>query len=113
MAEIVPLHLTVAVDAAAATELAPRVGVAIRDALRAASLTDRALFDEDALASTAAPAVMAEILRIRQATPAETAIARVRALHREEYGSCAACTSVFSVSWPCATIRALDGEEQP
>jgi hypothetical protein len=36
------------------------------------------------------------------------AIARVRELHREDYGSCAECTSVFSVSWPCPTIRALD-----
>ncbi|WP_435279137.1 hypothetical protein [Streptomyces sp. 1222.5] len=39
------------------------------------------------------------------------AIARLRALHREEYGSCAECTHAISVLWPCPTIRALDGEE--
>ncbi|WP_435279298.1 hypothetical protein [Streptomyces sp. 1222.5] len=40
------------------------------------------------------------------------AVARLRALHREEYGSCAECTHAISVLWPCPTIRALDGEEQ-
>jgi uncharacterized protein with gpF-like domain len=41
------------------------------------------------------------------------AIARVRALHHEEYGSCAECTHEFSVPFPCPTVRAIDGEEQP
>ena len=42
-------------------------------------------------------------------------IKRVRALHRQEYGdgSCAECTHEFHVSYPCPTIRALDGQEQP
>ncbi|MER5750657.1 hypothetical protein [Streptomyces sp. NPDC002088] len=41
------------------------------------------------------------------------AIDRLRALHREEYGSCAECTHEYGVPYPCPTIRALDGEEQP
>lgn len=41
---------------------------------------------------------------------AEAAIARVRALHKEEYGCCAECTSVHAVPYPCPTIRALDGD---
>ncbi|MFR9794283.1 hypothetical protein ACL07V_37615 [Streptomyces sp. MB22_4] len=39
-------------------------------------------------------------------------IARIRALHREDYGSCAECTHEFGVPWPCPTIRALDGGHQ-
>jgi hypothetical protein len=35
--------------------------------------------------------------------------ARVRALHREEYGLCAACTDSHGVPWPCPTINALNG----
>lgn len=111
MAHSPTLHLKVDADATAAEELAPRVKAAARDALATADLVSRALFDEDAIAGLVASAVMAEILRVRQATPAETAIARVRALHRNEYESCAECTHVFSVPWPCPTIRALDGEE--
>lgn len=44
---------------------------------------------------------------------ASTRIKRVRQLHREEYGGCAECTHESSVAWPCATISALNGEEQP
>lgn len=113
MARPTTLHLKVDADSTAAVELAPRVKAAAHDALTAADLASRALFDEDALAGLVASAVMAEILRVRQATPAEAAIARVRALHRNEYESCAECTHEFSVSYPCPTIRALDGEEQP
>lgn len=40
---------------------------------------------------------------------AEQAIARVRALHREEYGSCEHCTRADSVPYPCPTILALNG----
>ncbi|MEU1272961.1 hypothetical protein [Streptomyces sp. NPDC005799] len=40
---------------------------------------------------------------------AEQAIARVQALHKEEYGCCAECTSVHAVPYPCPTIRALEG----
>lgn len=43
---------------------------------------------------------------------ASARIKRVRALHREEYGSCAECTHEFGVPWPCPTIQALD-KEQP
>jgi hypothetical protein len=41
---------------------------------------------------------------------AEQALARVRELHREEYGSCEHCTRADSVPYPCPTIRALDGD---
>lgn len=60
-----------------------------------------------------------QIRRVREALgtdePDETAdlrntIARVRSLHREEYGSCAHCTRADSVPWPCPTIRVLNGE---
>lgn len=116
MAATTTLHLKVDTDATAAVELAPRVKAAVHDALTTASL-DRVLFDEDALSGAVASAVLAEILRVRQATPAESAqaraIERVRQLHREEYGSCAECTHEYGVSFPCATIRTLDGEDQP
>lgn len=36
------------------------------------------------------------------------AIARIRELHTEDYGSCRECTHSHSVPWPCPTIRALD-----
>lgn len=101
------LHLKVDADTTAAAELTPRIKTAIHDALTAASRTGV----ED-LAGAAAYAVMTEILLVRQATPAEVAIARVRALHREEYGSCAECAHEYGVPWPCPTIQALDGKEQ-
>jgi len=41
------------------------------------------------------------------------AVERVRKLHAEEYGCCSHCTRAESVLFPCATIRALDGEGQP
>jgi hypothetical protein len=41
------------------------------------------------------------------------AVGRVRTLHRQEYGSCAECTHESSVAYPCPTVRALDGQEQP
>jgi len=44
---------------------------------------------------------------------ASARIKRVRALHREDYGGCAECTHESSVPFPCATIRALNGQEQP
>jgi hypothetical protein len=106
------LHLKVDADSTAAVELAPRVKAAILDGLGAALAEGGTLLDWDALAGAAAATVMAEILRVRQATPAEAAIARVRALHREEYGCCAECTHESGVPSPCATIRTLDGEEQ-
>ncbi|MFI5687918.1 hypothetical protein [Streptomyces sp. NPDC051636] len=51
-----------------------------------------------------------EALAIDEPSGADTAIARVRALHREECGSCAHCTRADSVPYPCPTIRALDGD---
>lgn len=113
MARTTTLHLKVDADSTAAVELAPRVKAAALGALTNADFADRALFDEEVLASAVASAVMAEILRVRQATPAEAALARVRTLHRNEYESCAECTHESSVSFPCPTIRALDGEGQP
>lgn len=111
MARTTTLRLKVDTDTTAASELTPRIKAAIHDALTAA----REMGVGD-LAGAAAYAVMAEILRVRQATPAESeqarAIERVRQLHREEYGSCAECTHEYGVSFPCATIRALDGEDQ-
>lgn len=112
MAHTTTLHLKIDVDSTAAVELAPRVKAAALGALTNADFADRALFDEEVLAGAVASEVMAEILRVRQATLAEAAIARVRALHREEWGSCAECTHESSVLYPCATIRALYGEEQ-
>jgi len=41
------------------------------------------------------------------------AVGRVRTLHREDYGSCAECTHESSVAYPCATVTALNGREQP
>lgn len=108
MAHTTTLRLKTDVDNTVAAELTPRLKTAICEALTAARTTG---VDDEA--GAAAYAVMVEILRVRQATPAETAIDRVRALHREEHGSCAECTHEFSVPFPCPTIRALDGEEQP
>ncbi|MGY5048269.1 hypothetical protein ACWDE0_21955 [Streptomyces sp. 900105755] len=99
------LHLKVDVDSTRATELAPRLKSVIGEALTGA---DRMGVDDRA--GAAAYAVITEILHLRHATPAEAAIARVRALHREEYGCCAECTHESGVLWPCPTIRALDGE---
>lgn len=42
------------------------------------------------------------------ASPAEVAIERVRALHRETPAG-GYCISCKSWGWPCPTIRALDG----
>lgn len=44
---------------------------------------------------------------------ASARIKRVRQLHRNEYESCSECTHESGVAWPCATIRALNGQEQP
>lgn len=100
------LHLKVDADATTATELAP----VVQDAIRS-TLTNAGLASVDELAGAATTGVMTEILRVRSCTPAEAAVARVRALHREEYGGCAECTHESSVFWPCATIRALNGEQ--
>lgn len=108
MARTTTLHLKVDVDNTHAAELTPRLKTAIHDAL-----TDAGRMGVDDVAGAAAYAVVVEIFRVRQATPAEAALARVRALHRNEYESCAECTHESSVLYPCATIRALDGEEQP
>jgi len=48
-----------------------------------------------------------------QIRTANAAIARVRALHVNEYGSCAECTSVHSALWPCPTIVTLDQSGEP
>lgn len=110
MAHTTTLHLKVDADSTAAVDLAPRVKAAILDGLGAALVEGGKLLDWDAIAAAATRSVMAEILRVRQATPAEAAIARVRALHREEYGSCAECTHEYGVPFPCPTVRALDRE---
>jgi hypothetical protein len=44
---------------------------------------------------------------------ASARVRRIRALHRDEYGSCSECTHEFGVPYPCPTIRTLDGEKQP
>ncbi|MFE3031543.1 hypothetical protein ACFXKY_07830 [Streptomyces canus] len=55
----------------------------------------------------------------RQAARAEAATERVRALHRrnEHTGDCEHCSAGdypdYSVPYPCPTIRALEGREQP
>jgi hypothetical protein len=103
------LHLKVDVDNTHAAELAPRLKTAIHDALTAA---DRMGVDD--AAGAAAYAVVVEIFRVRQATPAEVAIARVRSLHHDweaDPGHCAHCTGPDGnlVRSPCPTIRALNG----
>jgi hypothetical protein len=51
--------------------------------------------------------------------PGEAAIARVRVLHRrnENTGECEYCSfrdyPTYAVPFPCDTVRALDGQEQP
>lgn len=110
MARTDTLHLKVTTDTSEATELVPRIGAAVRGALAAAGLAVA-----DSVVAAAAADVMAEIIRVRQATPEESAqarvVERVRSLHRQEYGSCAECTHESSVLYPCPTIRALDTPE--
>ena len=107
MAHTATLHLKVDADSTAAAELTPRIRAAIHEALEAA---ERMGIDD--VAGAAAYAVMIEILQVRQATPAEAAIARVRALHQSEYEACSSCsTNDRYQEWPCPTIRALNGEQ--
>lgn len=47
----------------------------------------------------------------RRAERAEAAIERVKQLHRMEHGECVECMGESSAPWPCATIRALEGQE--
>lgn len=109
MARTAPLHLKVTTDTTTAAELTPRIRTAIHEALEAAER-----MGVDDVAGAAAYAVMIEILQVRKATPAEAAVARVRALHRSEYEACSWCsTNDRYQEWPCPTLRALDGEEQP
>ncbi|MFI2761426.1 hypothetical protein ACH5A3_21530 [Streptomyces echinatus] len=51
-----------------------------------------------------------EALGTDEPSGADAAIARVRALHRQESGLCAHCTGEYGVPYPCPTITALDGE---
>ena len=45
---------------------------------------------------------------------ASARIRRVRALHQRQYDECGWCsTNDRHVAWPCPTIAALNGEEQP
>lgn len=45
---------------------------------------------------------------------ASARIKQVRALHQPQYETCAWCsTNDRYQEWPCPTVRALDGEEQP
>ena len=121
MASATPLHLKVITDTTHAVELAPRVKAAVLDALKPIDMAVRVL-DMETVAGQVVAEVMAEILRVRQATPAESAqaraIERVRALHHDweaDPGHCAHCTEGYGnlVPWPCPTVRTLDGEEQP
>lgn len=111
MVNATPLHLKVTTDASEVIELVPRLVTAVRSALAAAGCTT-----SDAVVAAVTADVVSEIACVRQATPQESAqarvIERVRSLHRQEYGSCAECTHESSVAWPCPTIRALNGEEQ-
>jgi hypothetical protein len=114
MAHTPPLRLKVVTDRTEVTELAPRVHTAVVSTLTAVGIPV-----SDAVAAAVTGEIMTEIIRVRQATPEETAqaqaIERVRALHRDEYGdgSCAECTHESSVAYPCPTVRTLDGQEQP
>jgi hypothetical protein len=101
------LRLKVDADCTAAGELTPRIRTAIHEVLDNAER-----MGVDDVAGAAAYAVMIEILQVRKATPAEAAIARVRALHRSEYEACSECsTNDRYQEWPCPTIRALNGEQ--
>lgn len=100
------LHLKVDADAAVAADLAPRVKAAILDGLGAALANGGNLVDWDALAEAAAAQVMAEILRVRQATPAEAAIARVRRLCEL---TIAVSVRVDAINQARDTLAALDG----
>lgn len=108
-----PLRLKVVTDRTEITDLAPRIHTAVTDTLTAVGTPVT-----DAVAAAVVGEIMTEIIRVRQATPDETAqaqaIERVRALHRDEYGdgSCAECTHESSVPYPCATVRALNGQEK-
>ncbi|MYS15154.1 hypothetical protein [Streptomyces sp. SID4982] len=51
-----------------------------------------------------------EALATDEPNSAEAAVARVRALHRQETGLCEHCTGEYGVTWPCATVRAINGE---
>lgn len=109
MAHVTALRLKVTTDSRDATDLVPRIGAAVT-----ATLTAAGYAVTNAVAASVTAEVMSEIIRIRQATPEESAqaqaIERVRALHRQEYGACSECTREYSEAWPCATVRALDGE---
>jgi hypothetical protein len=114
MARTTTLRLKVDTDTTPVTELAPRVKTAALDALKAADVASLML-DAEAVAGQVAAEVMAVILRVRQATPAESAqaraIERVRALHLQVYNACDWCsTNDRHVVFPCPTVRALDGE---
>lgn len=110
MARIEPLHLKVTTDSSDAVDLVPRIETAALD-----TLTTAGVAEPGTLAAAVAAEVMSVIVRVRQATHEESAqfraIERVRTLHRQEYGACAECTREYSEAWPCATVRALDGED--
>jgi hypothetical protein len=112
MAHTATLRLKVDADTTAAGELVPRLRTAIDDAL-----TTARKMGVDDLPGAAAYAVMVEILQVRQASPAEAAVDRVRALHcrNEHTGDCEHCSERdypdYAVPHPCPTIRALDGEQ--
>lgn len=64
--------------------------------------------------SPAAEALLAafdEVQLAEMLAAASARIKRIRTLHRNEYESCAECTHESSVSFPCPTIRALNGEK--
>lgn len=49
------------------------------------------------------------IAAARQDVPALVAMGlAVLELHRQEYGACVHCTGLYSVSWPCETVRAVE-----
>ena len=68
--------------------------------------------DRYADASEPARALLAafdEVQLAEMLAAASTRVRRVRELHREDYGSCSECTHESGVSFPCPTIRALNG----
>lgn len=70
-----------------------------------------------AVPTPAAEALLAAFDETQLAEMLASASARiksVRALHQQDYNECVWCsTNDRHVAWPCPTIRALDGEEQP
>ncbi|MEU4947691.1 hypothetical protein [Streptomyces lavendulae] len=104
-------------DAAQETELARQLATAdkafMSAHLRAARLGSALARAQRAHAST----ILQARRQAARADQAEAALARVRALHFNQYNACLECAGPGgygdSPDWPCNTIRALDEPQEP